>query len=90
MSEPTPRTDAHEELLGYGERYFPSSRVRQETFSLDEGGQVVVQWPASMIAVNYIEFKEWIDLLMRKIARQNRVSAEPEKKPETSDGRGMI
>jgi hypothetical protein len=46
----------------------PPQGFKQDTFSLDEG-QVVLQWPAKMSAESYQDFKDWIELQMRKIAR---------------------
>jgi hypothetical protein len=42
--------------------------IRQDTFTLDEG-QVVLQWPAKLSPSSYQDFKDWIELQMRKIAR---------------------
>lgn len=46
----------------------PAPGIKQDVFSLDEG-QVVLQWPAKMSAASYRDFKDWIDLQVRKIAR---------------------
>ncbi|HZF18543.1 MAG TPA: hypothetical protein VE008_02425 [Burkholderiales bacterium] len=42
--------------------------IKQDVFSLDEG-QVVLRWPSKMSAASYQDFKEWIDLQVRKIGR---------------------
>ena len=42
--------------------------AKQDTFTLDEG-QVVLQWPSQMSQTSYEDFKDWIDLQMRKIKR---------------------
>lgn len=42
--------------------------AKQDTFTLDEG-QVVLQWPSQMSNTSYEDFKDWIDLQMRKIKR---------------------
>jgi hypothetical protein len=46
----------------------PAPGVKQDVFSLDEG-QVVLQWPAKMSATSFQDFKDWIDLQIRKIGR---------------------
>lgn len=42
--------------------------VKQDTFSLDEG-QVVLQFPEKMSPDSYEDFKDWIELQLRKIKR---------------------
>ena len=42
--------------------------MKQDTFSLDEGS-VVLQWPSHMSKASYEDFKDWIELQMRKIQR---------------------
>lgn len=42
--------------------------TKQDVFSLDEG-QVVLQWPEGMSETSYADFKDWIDLQLRKIGR---------------------
>jgi hypothetical protein len=46
----------------------PASGVKQDTFSLDEG-QVVLQFPEKMSSDSYEDFKDWIELQLRKIKR---------------------
>lgn len=41
---------------------------KQDTFTLDEG-PVILQWPSAMSETSYEDFKDWIDLQMRKIKR---------------------
>ncbi|NPC56009.1 hypothetical protein [Caenimonas soli] len=45
-----------------------SAGVKQDTFSLDEG-QVVLQFPEKMSADSYEDFKDWIELQLRRIKR---------------------
>lgn len=42
--------------------------TKQDVFSLDEG-QVVLQWPDGMSKNSFDDFKDWIDLQLRKIGR---------------------
>lgn len=42
--------------------------TKQDTFTLDEG-TVVLQWPSQMSAHSYDDFKDWIELQLRKIKR---------------------
>jgi hypothetical protein len=44
------------------------NRLRQDTFTLDEG-QVVLQWPANLSEASFEDMKDWLDLQMRKIRR---------------------
>lgn len=46
----------------------PAPGAKQDTFSLDEG-QVVLQWPSKMSKNSYEDFKDWIELQVRKIGR---------------------
>ncbi|SBP88008.1 hypothetical protein [Thiomonas delicata] len=46
----------------------PGAGLKQDTFSLDEG-TVVLQWPSSLSQESYDDFKDWIDLQLRKIKR---------------------
>lgn len=41
---------------------------KQDTFSLDEGN-VILQWPDAMSQDSYEDFKSWVELQLRKIAR---------------------
>ncbi len=41
---------------------------KQDTFSLDEG-QVILQFPEKMSDASYEDFKDWIELQLRKIKR---------------------
>lgn len=45
-----------------------STGHRQDTFSLDEG-QVILQFPEKMSDASYEDFKDWIELQLRKIKR---------------------
>lgn len=42
--------------------------VKQDTFSLDEG-QVMLQFPEKMSTASYEDFKDWIELQLRRIKR---------------------
>lgn len=46
--------------------------VQQDVFTLEEG-QVVMRWPKKLSAESFADFKDWIDLQVRKIARLNGV-----------------
>lgn len=49
----------------------PSKEVqgmRHDVFALDEGN-VVMQWPEKMSAESYEDFKDWVELMLRKIKR---------------------
>lgn len=46
----------------------PAMGIKQDTFSLDEG-QIVLQWPAQMSESSYEDFKDWVELQLRKIKR---------------------
>lgn len=63
--------------------------IKQDTFSLDEG-QVVLQWPSKITADSFAELKEWVNLQLRKIARQNSITdpsvKNAQETPETGSG----
>jgi hypothetical protein len=42
--------------------------TKQDTFTLDEG-PAVLQWPAKMSETSYEDFKDWVELQLRKIKR---------------------
>ena len=42
--------------------------TKQDTFTLDEG-PVVLQWPSQLSETSYEDFKDWIELQLRKIKR---------------------
>jgi hypothetical protein len=42
--------------------------LKQDTFTLDEG-PVVLQWPSKLSETSYEDFKDWIELQLRKIKR---------------------
>lgn len=44
------------------------SGMRQEVFSMSEGS-VSIEWPASMSAESFEDFKDWLKILERKIGR---------------------
>lgn len=46
----------------------PLIGMKQDTFSLDEG-QVILKWPSKMKAESFEDFKAWLELQLRKIAR---------------------
>ncbi len=46
----------------------PQPGNKQDVFSLDEG-QVILQWPSKMSHASFEDFKDWIDLQLRKIGR---------------------
>lgn len=50
----------------------PLTGVRQDTFSMDEG-LAVLRWPETLSKESFAEFKDWIDLQVRKIARSSGV-----------------
>ena len=58
----------------------PPAGIKQDVFSLDEG-QVVLMWPAKMSPESYQDFKDWIELQVRKIARA--VEAAPPSPPSS-------
>ena len=49
--------------------------MRQDTFSLDEG-LVVLQWPAQLSEASYEDFRDWMELQLRKIGRAVRPAEE--------------
>jgi hypothetical protein len=42
--------------------------MNQDIFTLEEG-QVVLQWPATLSADGYEDFKDWLKLIARKAGR---------------------
>jgi hypothetical protein len=56
------RSQSHAQGVGVG--------MNSDTFTLDEG-QVVLQWPAKMSPESYGDFKDWLDLIARKIKRSS-------------------
>ena len=46
--------------------------VRQDSFSMDEG-LAVLRWPEKLSKESFADFKDWLDLQMRKIARSSGV-----------------
>lgn len=53
--------------------------MNQDTFTLEEG-QVILQWPAKISQESYNDFKDWLDLMARKVKRA--VRTEGERAPE--------
>jgi hypothetical protein len=51
-----------------GEVVVRKAGTKQDVFSLDEG-QVVLQWPDAMSKTSFEDFKDWIELQLRKIGR---------------------
>ena len=45
-----------------------SQDSKQDTFTLDEG-TVVLQWPSKMSETSFEDFKDWVELQLRKIKR---------------------
>jgi hypothetical protein len=56
----------------------PKPGMKSEVFTLDEG-EVVLQWPSTMSAESYEDFKDWLDLIIRKAKRaaDKKESGEP-------------
>ncbi len=46
----------------------PVVGIRQDVFTLDEG-TAMLQWPATLSSTSYEDFKDWIELQLRKIKR---------------------
>jgi hypothetical protein len=49
-------------------RIAPKPGMNNDVFTLDEG-EVVLQWPTRMSPESYEDFKDWLDLIMRKAKR---------------------
>ena len=47
---------------------FDTHCMKQDTFTLEEG-DVVIQWPASLSQESFEDFKDWLRLLERRVAR---------------------
>ena len=58
----------HEARPTTSTRLQPSPGMNNEVFALEEG-EVTLQWPANMSSESYEEFKEWLNLLAKKIKR---------------------
>ncbi len=57
-------------LANFGSQipYSEIQGMRHDVFALDEGN-VVMQWPEKMSAESYEDFKDWVELMLRKIKR---------------------
>ena len=67
-------------VTGIGKAYFtpPPSTTTEESSGFPEG-KAVIWWPRGMSKESYYNFKEWVDLVLRKVARASGISEEPEK-----------
>lgn len=74
----TPSTGAM--ALSGGTPQVAQKSFKQDTYTLGDEGQVILQWPEQMTQESYDELGEWLDLQMRKIARLNKLNLEPKKK----------
>jgi hypothetical protein len=45
------------------------SEVRQDVFSLDNGGEVTISWPVPLTADMITDIKDWLKIVERKISR---------------------
>lgn len=63
-----------------GNKPAPIRGFKQDTYTLGDEGQVILQWPEKMSEAAYEELEDWIKLQMRKIARINSIT--PKKKKE--------
>ena len=50
--------------------------MNQDVFTLEEG-DVVLQWPASLSPESFEDFKDWLDLMARKVGRAVKEAAPP-------------
>ena len=72
QSQVAPPKDANQH--GHEARPAPSkslqarSGMNNEVFTLEEG-EVILQWPANMSPESYEDFKEWLDLISKKVRR---------------------
>jgi hypothetical protein len=58
--------------------------MKQEVFTLSEG-DVVLQWPSEMSPESYTDFKDWLDLIARKVQRAAQTpKTDPEAEPEAT------
>jgi hypothetical protein len=46
-----------------------SRSMRQDVFSLDDGGEVTISWPVPLTADMITDIKDWLKIVERKIAR---------------------
>jgi hypothetical protein len=53
--------------------------MRNEVFSLDNGGEVVITWPSPLPPAVIADIKDWLKIVERKIARSGSA-------PETLQG----
>lgn len=57
-----------------------ATNTRNEVFSLDDGGEVVITWPSPLPPAAIEDIKEWLRIVERKIARSG--AAQPTKGDE--------
>jgi hypothetical protein len=58
------------------------SHMRNEVFSLDDGGEVVITWPSPLPTEVIADIKDWLKIVERKIARSVE---KPEETKETAE-----
>jgi hypothetical protein len=58
------------------------SEVRQDVFSLDNGGEVTISWPVPLTADMITDIKDWLKIVERKIARS---TIKPEDNKEAAE-----
>jgi hypothetical protein len=61
----TPKDDPKSRMV----RAKPMGGTREEVFDVPEGGQVILQFPATMTPDTFVDFKDWLQIAIRKIGR---------------------
>ena len=56
--------------------------MRQDVFSLDDGGEVTITWPVPLTKDMITDIKDWLKIVERKITRS---LADPEDANETAE-----
>jgi len=57
---------SHESRPTTSKRLQPKPGMNNEVFTLEEG-EVTLQWPANMSPESYEDFKEWLNLIAKKV-----------------------
>ena len=54
------------------------SEMRQDVFSLDNGGEVTISWPVPLTQEMVTDIKDWLKIVERKISRSTSAPTPPE------------
>jgi hypothetical protein len=58
--------------------------MRQDVFSLDNGGEVTISWPTPLTQGTVTDIQDWLEIVKRKISRS--AANETDTRSASSDG----